>query len=410
MTQATFEEPLPPHLVEQMATGYVAENGELTPFGFEYVKNFGPTGALSASSGAMAKFMLAHLNRGQHNGAQLLAPETVQLMYSKLFSHTEGLAASAHGFYESWRSGNRFIGHGGDTIAFHSELLLDPEQNFGFFLSFNTPDGAKARSPIVTGIIDYFYPVERKQWSFPVLEGSATRVQEVAGTYRFNRRSYTKLEGITAFVGDFTVVAGIDGAIQIPIPEVGGTFREVEPYVFQKAGRQARLVFTKNDVDEIDRMLISNVPVMVADRIGPLETSATHQIVILLTVLASVFLLINTIRNRKLTLNGAARMGRRLSTLTALTNINFLLVWGAVLANIDINRIIFDFPPSGTGFALVFPIISSLLTLASIAYLVPVWRTSEYGVWAKLRYTYVTIVFVFFIAILQYWNLIGWTY
>jgi CubicO group peptidase (beta-lactamase class C family) len=119
MTQATFEEPLPPHLVEQMATGYVAENGELTPFGFEYVKNFGPTGALSASSGAMAKFMLAHLNRGQHNGAQLLAPETVQLMYSKLFSHTEGLAASAHGFYESWRSGNRFIGHGGDTIAFH---------------------------------------------------------------------------------------------------------------------------------------------------------------------------------------------------------------------------------------------------------------------------------------------------
>jgi hypothetical protein len=93
-----------------------------------------------------------------------------------------------------------------------------------------------------------------------------------------------------------------------------------------------------------------------------------------------------------------------------LTNITFLLVWGAVLANIDINRIIFDFPPSGTGFALVFPIISSLLTLASIAYLVPVWRTSEYGVWAKLRYTYVTIVFVFFIAILQYWNLIGWTY
>ena len=410
MTQATFEEPLPPHLTEQMTTGYVVEKGELKPFGFEYIKNFGPAGALSASSGAMAKFMLAHLNQGQYNGAQLLAPATVRLMHSRLFAHTEGVAASAHGFYESWRSGQRFIGHGGDTIAFHSELLIDPERKFGFFLSFNTPDGARARSAIVAGIIDFFYPTEPKQWTFPALDGSASRVQEVAGTYRFNRRSYTKLEGITAFVGDFTVVAELDGSIHIPVPDVGGIFREVEPYVFQKAGSQARLVFTKSDANQIDRMLIANVPVMVADRIGPLETSSTHQIIILLTVLACVFVLINTIRNRKLVLSGAASMGRRLITLTALTNVIFLIVWGAVLANIDINRVIFDFPPPGTGFALVFPIISSLLTLACVAYLVPVWRSPECGIWARLRYGYVTIVFVFFIAILQYWNLIGWNY
>ncbi|MEQ9452678.1 MAG: serine hydrolase domain-containing protein [Pseudomonadales bacterium] len=410
MGQATFDEPLPAHLRDDMATGYIVDQGLLKPLGFEYIKNFGPAGALSASSSAMAEFMHAHLNQGSYNGAQILRPETVEQMHSRLFSHDERVSAMAHGFYETWRNGQRFIGHGGDTIAFHSEMLLDPTRGFGLFLSFNAPDGAQARSAIINGIVDFFYPTTPPVWTFPPLDGSATRVAEVSGSYRINRRSYTQLEGIVALLGDFSIVPASANSIHLPVPDMGGTFVEVEPYVFQKPGSEARLVFTQDDSGEISRALIASVPVMVADRVGFFAAASNHFLVIGLALLASLFVVINSVRNRKLKLSGAARHGRWWTTLAATMNLVFVVVWGVVLAGIDMNQVIFDFPPAGTGFALLFPLLSLLFTVMCVVYLVPVWRAEQCGTWARVRYSYVTLVFVLFMAVLNYWNLIGWHY
>ena len=84
MVQATFDEPLPAQLANDMSTGYVAKQGALEPFGFEFIKNFGPAGALSASADAMAKFMRAHLNGGATEDGRILEPETVVQMHSAL--------------------------------------------------------------------------------------------------------------------------------------------------------------------------------------------------------------------------------------------------------------------------------------------------------------------------------------
>ena len=114
--------------------------------GFEFIKNFGPAGALSASAEDMARFIIAHLSEGGSGAARILEPETVALMHARLFAHDDRVAGMAHGFYEIVRNGVRFVGHGGDTIAFHSELLINPETGFGMFVSFNTPEGAQART------------------------------------------------------------------------------------------------------------------------------------------------------------------------------------------------------------------------------------------------------------------------
>ena len=59
-------------------------------------------------------------------------------MHSRLFGLDDAANAMAYGFYEESRNGHRIIGHGGDTVAFHSDLHLIPDAGVGFFVSYNS--------------------------------------------------------------------------------------------------------------------------------------------------------------------------------------------------------------------------------------------------------------------------------
>ena len=50
----------------------------------------------------------------------------------------------------------------------------------------------------MNGVIDFFYPPPPPRWTYEALDGGLERAQRVAGSYRMNRRSFTKLEGVTA--------------------------------------------------------------------------------------------------------------------------------------------------------------------------------------------------------------------
>ncbi len=409
MTQATFEEPLPDRLAAAMATGYVTDEASLAEYPFEYVRNFGPAGAMSASAGDLARFMLAHLNGGAHDGARILSAESVQRMHEPLFSHHPDVAAVAHGFYEKHRNGQRFVGHGGDTIAFHSEMVLDPENRLGFFVSFNSAEGAQARAAVVNGVIDYFYPPPPRRFTYEPLEGSAARIAEVVGGYRFNRRSFTTFEAITGLAGDIPIAPSKDaGAIQLPVPNIGGKFHEVAPYVFEQAGRGTRLVFTPGDGGM--RMLIGPVPVMVAEKVGFATSAGNHQLVLALTLLASLFVLINYARNRRDGLSGGPARGRLALVIAAAAAILFGAGLGLQISSLDMNYVVFEFPPAGTGALLVLPWLVLGATLVAVAYLPQVWQAGACNVWARLRYTWMVVLFALFLLVLNYWNMLGWKY
>lgn len=406
MNFATFEEPLPERLSEYMSTGYVEEAGVLEPFGFEYIKNFGPAGAMSASGAAMAPFMIAQMDEGRYGDVQLLSPDTVALMHSNLYGHPE-LANWAHGFYEYIRSGNRFIGHGGDTIAFHSQMVLDPERDFGFYLSFNAGDGARARKAIVDGVIDYFYTPEVPVYGHASLEGSAERIAQIAGAYRVTRRSFTKLEGLLGLAADLTFQPGEDDTLVLPGQLGTNRFFEVEPYVFQQIGGQGRVAFAVGSDGAVEYALIG---ILSAAKLSFLTQASTHQLIILLALLAGIFVVVNGIRTRGQTPAGSARMGRRLLIGASISLLFFTVALAVVLNGLDMNRAIFDFPPSGIGAALVMPIVFVVCSVAALGYLIPVWRAAECGKWARIRYTYVTALFVALSGVFYYWNLLGWNY
>jgi CubicO group peptidase (beta-lactamase class C family) len=414
MNRATFDEPLPPGLAADFAQGYRTKFFGLEPMGFEFIKNFGPAGALTAAAEDMASFMIAHVQDGEGpNGNRILQADTARLMHSRLFAHDPEVAGMAHGFYEIPRNGERFIGHGGDTIAFHSQLVIQPETDFGFFLSFNAPDGGRARRAIVDAVLDWFYPGDGgAEPAYPdgPLAGSEERIAAITGAYRLNRRSFTKLEAITGLAGDLQVAPAGEGEVMMPVEGLGGRFIEVAPYRFRKQNGRETLLFETID-GKVTRLLIGSVPIVVADRMRLWEAATTHQIVIALALLAAFFVVLNAIRNRgTVSVTGTARWARVGLITAAALYLAFVAGLVFVFGRSDLERMIFDFPPPGIGFVLLLPLLGALATFFCAGTMVAVWRSGDCNVWQRVRYTYVTLVFLALVGVLGYWNLLGWRY
>ena len=135
MAHTTMRQPLPDALKPLMSQGYTVASKPPKPF--EFVQAW-PAGSASVTATDMAKFMIAHLQDGQYQNVRILQPETARLMHSAQFAAVPPLNSMALGFYEETRNGQRIIGHGGDTVCFHSDLHLLPAAGVGFFVSYNS--------------------------------------------------------------------------------------------------------------------------------------------------------------------------------------------------------------------------------------------------------------------------------
>jgi len=92
MNSTTFRQPLPDALKTRMSNGYNVASEE--PRHFEFVEG-APAGACSTTATDMAHFMIAHLQYGQYEGAQILRPETPSLGVEWVEQHLAGLAFEA---------------------------------------------------------------------------------------------------------------------------------------------------------------------------------------------------------------------------------------------------------------------------------------------------------------------------
>src|SRR5262245_24954036 len=135
MDHSTFDQPLPAQLAPQMSKGYLSASQK--PRDFEWVQ-VSPAGALSTTAADMTRFMLAFLQDGAVDGVSILKPETVQQMETRQFDFHPMLPGLGITFMDYLMDPVRIIGHGGDTVYFHSDMILIPEAHFGYFLSYNS--------------------------------------------------------------------------------------------------------------------------------------------------------------------------------------------------------------------------------------------------------------------------------
>ncbi len=208
MQHSTFRQPLPANLKPFMAEGYVS--GKEKPYGYEYV-NAAPAGALAATGDDMAKFMIAHLQNGQYNGQSILEPQTAQLMHSRANSPFSAGDGMAHGFYETNINGLHVIAHGGDTVAFHSDLHLFLDKGVGIFVSFNSAGKEGAAQPLrdtlFANFADRYFP-EAPDAVKADPKNAKEDAKKLAGIYSTTRGSRSNFLAIADLIGQAKV--GVD--------------------------------------------------------------------------------------------------------------------------------------------------------------------------------------------------------
>src|SRR5262249_19808000 len=135
MTNSTFDQPLPSQLASQMSKGYLSTAKK--PRDFEFVQ-VAPAGSLSTTAVDMTRFMLAFLQYGSVDGVAILKPETVRQMETRQFGLHPMICGLGMPFMEYLTNPVRVIGHGGDTVYFHSDMVLVPDAHVGYFISYNS--------------------------------------------------------------------------------------------------------------------------------------------------------------------------------------------------------------------------------------------------------------------------------
>jgi CubicO group peptidase (beta-lactamase class C family) len=293
MQNSSFRQPLPPELALAMSNGYRFANEN--PLPFEFVQA-APAGALSATADDMCRFMIAFLNKGSLEGATILKPGTVQQMLSRQFETHAALNAIGLSFMQYDMNGIAAWGHGGDTIAFHSDLWLVPDAQFGFFISYNSaaPKAGGGRGEVMRALFERYFSGPTPPLSYVDDATARADARAVAGTYETSRRGETTLLKSGALLGELSVRPSGDGTINIDASKNQRgqvrRWRETAPLVFQEVNGPEKLAFLRDASGRVTDLL-PQPPIVQATRTMWYDSKSF----LLLLVGASVGLIVLTL-------------------------------------------------------------------------------------------------------------------
>ena len=409
MKHSSFHEPLPAELEPDMAKGYKWKDGLFEPGFFEFIANFGPAGSLSSTATDMANFMIAHLQLGRFGDRRILKEETARLMHSRLFTADPRLSGMAYGFYESEIAGRKAIGHAGDTIFFHSDLTLFPEQNLGVFVSYG-PNGGHSRTDFIEAFVKRYLPAPEVPLPKPP-EGFMERGAKVAGSYRFTRHNWSDLEKVAALANVVSVGLKPDGTlVTTGIFETPWNWSEVEPFFYRQIDGGLTLAFKQEADGTISHATISNFPFMPAYRIAWYSAPAFNYLILGGALLLCITTLVSAIRNRKANKlePPAVRRAVRLAFWTSLVTLIFVIA-AVVVVSAAGEDLFYGFPPSLTA-VLMLPFLAAALTLGVLLSVPGIWRQGSWTRFRRVHYTLFALFAVGLVWFYWYWNLFGAQY
>jgi CubicO group peptidase (beta-lactamase class C family) len=254
MTHSSFDQPLPANLRPLLSKGYKPGTDEPQPY---EVIGMAPAGALSSSGADMGRFMIAHLNH------TLINPQTSALMYSNVNKPFPDLPAMALGFYHEDRNGLNIVGHGGDTVFFHSDLHLFLDKNVGLYISMNSigKNGAahSLREELLQQFADRYFPAPAEK--LPTLATAKADGAVMSGHYVSSRAGGFNFLRLAALLSETTVGVDKDGIlVASSITDLSGTprkWREVKPFLWKEVNGADYLQAVKNSDGSIKMFSIT---------------------------------------------------------------------------------------------------------------------------------------------------------
>ena len=278
MTHSTFAQPLPKAFQPDMSKGYDKASGKAQPY--ELVP-MSPAGALAASGGANhgSFHTIAHLNNGSYGNVRILQPETAIKMHGVAYEHTPGIPPMAYGFYHEDTNGHIVVGHGGDTLWFHSDLHLIPDAHVGLFVSQNSQGkpGTGIRGPLFKFFMDRYFPAPALPHETPLKTEKADG-KLVAGNYIESRGSFDNLLTIGGLLGQAEASVNDDGTLTVDaIKDYAGNakkFHEVKPFVWREVNGRGLLVAKTKD-GKVTELVSDSIPQIVSFLKAPWWQSST---------------------------------------------------------------------------------------------------------------------------------------
>lgn len=413
MQHSTFDQPLPASLKPMMSTGYQLASKK--PLPFEIVI---PTGAggLSTTAEDISHFMLAQLQNGQYNGASILNPATVAEMHTRQqYGENPATNGMCLGFYEASRNGHRIIGHGGDTVAFHSDLLLIQDANVGFFVSYNSAGNGTidARGALFNQFLDRYFP-----YTIPPAHPPATAVQDakkVAGQYAVSRGSFTNMFSFTGVLEQLTVSPKGDGKIVTDgMKTMAGEpqqWEEIGPLVYRAVDGQSRIAF-QPDYKGVLRISV-DYPFMVFDRVSLVNSKSFNLPLLIAVPIVTLLCLIfwpfaAWIRrhyHRPLVLTGAQKAFYIVIHVVCALDVLFFICWIilAIEATKDLFVVNHHLYPA---LRLIQAVgwLGSLGTILVILGVFDLWKAENRWWLSQLGYIVVALACVSFSWLLYYWH------
>ena len=277
MMHSTFDQPLPARFKDAVSQGY--GTASMPPQPYELVVT-APAGSLATTAADMARFMIVQLNQGRMGDSEILKSQTARLMQSPSETALPGFSTMAHGFFYETRNGRTLIGHGGDTVVFHTELDLLPEEHVGIFYNFNSRGRDSAvyglRKALLDRFMDRYFPTSAPTSSAPTLATASRDAQQIAGRYQSSRRVEHGFLSLFYLLQQSVITSNPDGTISAPQFLGAGEdiFHEVAPDLWRQVGGTRQLALQR--IDNIKTVVDSEDPTSVLQAVPFYRSSALN--------------------------------------------------------------------------------------------------------------------------------------
>jgi CubicO group peptidase (beta-lactamase class C family) len=409
MTRSSFAQPLPASLESLMSQGYLAAAQGARSFEFVPAA---PAGALSATATDMTRLMLAFLGEGTLDGATILKPETIRAMEARQFEFHPALRAIGFILMDYSTNGQRIVGHGGDTIYFHSDMMLMPDSHVGIFISYNSagsrPGGG--RSEVLRALLNRYFPDPAPAPPSLELQTAQADGRAVSGIYEGSRRADSTLLKVAAILGQVSVNADANGVLTVEgfLNPRGGLkrWRAIGPLLYREVDGPDLVAF-RRDGNGVVTDLLPSAPIYLAQRV----TGFASKKVLLPLLAVSLGLVIVTLLFWPVAVIVRKRYGRPLfsttldrilyllSRLVCLAEVAFIALIALPLSFVDKNiAFIGDGmnPWLSAAHVMGWAAALGLIVLAVAA--VKFWRAAGLGWWARLHATLLLLASVVFMS------------
>ena len=320
----------------------------------------------------------------------------------------------------------------GDGVGTRSRMVLFPDQNLGFFISYNSGD-SNLRMNVVNTFLDHYYPAPGGNAPIP-MEGHKERTRQFAGTYRPLQTDITTFGKSMYFFSQLIKVAVTDeGYLTVAATGMGGEqssvfggfegtslWVEVGPLYFERVDGKGQLAFVQDEDGRIIQMVSGQGYHSTFEKLSWYEAQTFQIVLIAVAILLMTSMLISTFVIWPL-----VTLIRKLRKQSAQQPVS----WGAVAARLWIALVggmlilfllrVFGMLYGGTLPKFVWGITPDMIASLNSMYLpvmlalpLPIfvaiaWGNRWWRVSTRVHYTFVTLAIFAGIWWAHYWNLLG---